>query len=325
MHTIRQAVYSQFPDLPVSFIALRRCHHCGKSSDTTIQLKKCARCSRVLYCSKTCQKAEWPRHKLACHDHNDSLVASSDPVHPSLLTLADALLEFGEAHHWSFRSMAKALVSLNGGVDWLQNPQKILNLLLVPVPTTTGIPERNPARRFRISEHRFTLLDDHLASSPTAADDWARWEPLRKSVADMYGRHPNFAGVLPTMFYVGDMKGTFLEFYPLFRPMHPSGLTPLLADEQAKMALLQHVLALTTGTINAGIPLRAVEEFGPLSMVVALPGQFVRGQGASWTWMALFSSWAEYRRGEHGHLDDLLDTLNFHHSPAEIMVAFNML
>jgi len=38
-----------------------RCHSCGKSQN----LKPC-RCHAVFYCDVTCQKKDWPNHKLAC-------------------------------------------------------------------------------------------------------------------------------------------------------------------------------------------------------------------------------------------------------------------
>ncbi|XP_071084689.1 uncharacterized protein [Haliotis cracherodii] len=39
------------------------CHLCKKRGDG---MKKCARCKTVLYCSKTCQRMDWPQHKLEC-------------------------------------------------------------------------------------------------------------------------------------------------------------------------------------------------------------------------------------------------------------------
>ncbi|XP_046573155.1 uncharacterized protein LOC124281171 [Haliotis rubra] len=42
---------------------LERCHRCKKRGDG---MKKCARCKNVLYCSKSCQKEDWPQHKHDC-------------------------------------------------------------------------------------------------------------------------------------------------------------------------------------------------------------------------------------------------------------------
>ncbi|KAK3356726.1 hypothetical protein B0T25DRAFT_138465 [Lasiosphaeria hispida] len=44
-----------------------RCHGCGMSHECFfLPLKKCARCSRVYYHSRDCQKQHWKRHKPTC-------------------------------------------------------------------------------------------------------------------------------------------------------------------------------------------------------------------------------------------------------------------
>ncbi|XP_067669581.1 uncharacterized protein [Haliotis asinina] len=42
---------------------LETCYRCKKRGDG---MKKCARCKNVLYCSKSCQREDWPRHKRDC-------------------------------------------------------------------------------------------------------------------------------------------------------------------------------------------------------------------------------------------------------------------
>ena len=46
----------------------RECSSCGKASES---LKHCTRCRKVSYCGKSCQQADWPRHKSMCADHED--------------------------------------------------------------------------------------------------------------------------------------------------------------------------------------------------------------------------------------------------------------
>lgn len=53
----------QLPDPPLPDKE-ESCNHCGKSSD--VKLRTCSQCHDVKYCSKKCQKAEWPKHKLDC-------------------------------------------------------------------------------------------------------------------------------------------------------------------------------------------------------------------------------------------------------------------
>lgn len=41
--------------------------NCARCSETSRELKRCARCKKVLYCSVECQRSDWPRHKSICH------------------------------------------------------------------------------------------------------------------------------------------------------------------------------------------------------------------------------------------------------------------
>ncbi|KAI0533239.1 putative MYND domain protein [Xylaria digitata] len=41
----------------------RTCNNCKKASS---ELKRCAKCSTTLYCSRDCQKADWKTHKKIC-------------------------------------------------------------------------------------------------------------------------------------------------------------------------------------------------------------------------------------------------------------------
>jgi len=40
------------------------CEHCNKK--TKDELKQCGRCKNVSYCSRECQVAHWPKHKIDC-------------------------------------------------------------------------------------------------------------------------------------------------------------------------------------------------------------------------------------------------------------------
>ncbi len=56
-------------DLPVTKVRVRphkmqgSCTTCKKASS---ELKRCAKCSTTLYCSRDCQKADWKTHKKVC-------------------------------------------------------------------------------------------------------------------------------------------------------------------------------------------------------------------------------------------------------------------
>ncbi|KAF5325028.1 hypothetical protein D9619_010091 [Psilocybe cf. subviscida] len=63
------------------------CSHCLKSRvQKGVTLSKCAGCKTALYCSKECQKAAWPLHRLGCKFNQRSLIQtggvySGKPLH----------------------------------------------------------------------------------------------------------------------------------------------------------------------------------------------------------------------------------------------------
>lgn len=42
------------------------CALCGKAEDGLVKLKKCTKCKEAQYCSKDCQRQDWPSHKKTC-------------------------------------------------------------------------------------------------------------------------------------------------------------------------------------------------------------------------------------------------------------------
>ena len=44
----------------------QECAHCYTATRTGRELKRCARCKAVSFCSRHCQKAAWPLHKREC-------------------------------------------------------------------------------------------------------------------------------------------------------------------------------------------------------------------------------------------------------------------
>lgn len=73
-------VYSK---LKKSTVRKARCYHCHELKDSS-EVHLCSRCKVVLYCSRDCQVADFPRHKKACKhlrdtkkmDETDSVVSS---------------------------------------------------------------------------------------------------------------------------------------------------------------------------------------------------------------------------------------------------------
>lgn len=53
----------------------RRCHFCGKHAE---HIKRCARCGKVQYCGRQCQKKHWKEHKLVCQQSESTEEEETD-------------------------------------------------------------------------------------------------------------------------------------------------------------------------------------------------------------------------------------------------------
>eukprot|EP00808_Paulinella_micropora_P018860 g20361.t1 len=53
------------------------CKQCGAAGSTDKALSRCAACQLVSYCSRECQKVDWPQHKAACKPHKKKQAASA--------------------------------------------------------------------------------------------------------------------------------------------------------------------------------------------------------------------------------------------------------
>jgi len=53
-------------DLDTATQRQNKCFSCQKEEEEDAKLMTCSRCKMVRYCSATCQKADWKKHKLIC-------------------------------------------------------------------------------------------------------------------------------------------------------------------------------------------------------------------------------------------------------------------
>jgi hypothetical protein len=69
------------------------CHSCFEKG-WLVDLKRCTGCGLVSFCSKTCQKAAWPRHKRLCHlvqgKEPPNVFLSSYPQDQALTVIIDS-------------------------------------------------------------------------------------------------------------------------------------------------------------------------------------------------------------------------------------------
>ena len=68
---LRQAEEKVFPEYKTDKAqgseSVKACNRCGMWDTAVLKnLKKCSRCKAVSYCSRACQKQDWPQHKLTC-------------------------------------------------------------------------------------------------------------------------------------------------------------------------------------------------------------------------------------------------------------------
>lgn len=54
------------------------CNTCHKA-EPEVNLKRCAKCSATLYCSRECQKSDWKAHRKICGKQSGTLNATSGP------------------------------------------------------------------------------------------------------------------------------------------------------------------------------------------------------------------------------------------------------
>jgi len=48
-------------------ITLKQCNGCKKQETQQNQFQRCGKCKKVYYCSKECQRRDWPNHKKTCN------------------------------------------------------------------------------------------------------------------------------------------------------------------------------------------------------------------------------------------------------------------
>ncbi|RDX52841.1 hypothetical protein OH76DRAFT_129706 [Lentinus brumalis] len=300
------------PSLYIQVAALRRCQECGQAQDAEHRLQRCAGCFHILYCSKTCQKKAWKTHKLLCST-NAGIIERSDSIpQPQLEGLGfesfskftDVFRQWSDAHKNALYMCAKVVVMQRGGIAWSQNPQKMLAFFVTPRRSGNLLSLRNPSLMFQLQTMHLFDLEEHMAMSPDVRTKWEHDAPVRASMDAKFTTHPLYAGLLPTVTTIDGIDMVRLDYLTQFHP-NPS-LAPLAACvAPVRDIVLEDILHLALGSINAGFPLRP-EGSGPSQQF--LPGHFVRDQFTH-TWQPLFADWTQYRRGQHKGLDETLDGL----------------
>ncbi len=229
---------------------------------------------------------------------------------------AEAFSEFLDAHDWALQACAKAFVLQEGGIEWSQNPQKMLWMTLAPASSSGAPARRNSSRILKFKKHEFITLEEKFAEIPETGLKWAEYEPERQAAHRRFSIHPSYVGLLPVMFEVDGVSMTQSLYYPLYRPTRNTTYAQI-----SKHLTLGDILTLCIGSINEGFPLRPIDHASPL---LAFPGQYVRHQG-TWSWRPFFSDWNCYRRGAFKALDETLSRMTVGVTVPELMLFFRIL
>lgn len=321
--------------------ALRKCDLCSAPQTAKRQLRRCGGCNATKYCGKKCQVADWPRHKsvprslqftfladmllrLFCRINGSvwgeraltAIVQSCS--FPSFTAYFEGIKDFIDTHAWALNAIARVSVTLQaGGTDWFMKPPKALIITLLPYdPQAVAVPwETRRTPTFKVKRHDFVVISDELPGLLGTAEEWHRHAPIRAEQDEMLrsAAPDRYVGVLPVCFRVEGIEHVdVIRQYPRYR--RPSHVPEPVVGDLDKTRLIRDAFLFFAGSINSYFPLRA----DPANSQVGVPGHMVRNRGAR-SWQALFTNWREYRRGTHGGLDEVLDSLRTKLRPDVLM------
>ncbi|TBU43779.1 hypothetical protein BD309DRAFT_1000886 [Dichomitus squalens] len=260
-------------DTPPS-LKLRTCFQCRQPPGTDVQLKRCAGCADVVYCSK---------EEICRPIVKDTKGPTS--LERTELVFHQALKDFIEANHRAFQTFAKALALMQG--DSASDSDEALSRMLeVDLLCSKNSRQLNPTCSFVMSSYRWVTLDD-FRSEANNAEEWARAGSLRELATERYKKNPEFKALRTIVFRVAAVGMYDLYFYAQYRRTLPI-LDPAPQDIASLPAMVEDVFAITKASINADMAFKRVDD--DTSDYLPLPGRFVR-KHKSWVWEASFSSW----------------------------------
>ncbi len=223
----------------------------------------------------------------------------------SFSNFTDVFGQWNDAHRIALYMCAKVVVMQSGGIAWSQNPQKILAFFLTPRRPGNLLSLRNPSLMFQLQKMHLLDLEEHMAMFPEVKARWEDGAPVRASMAaKQRSKNPMYAGLLPAVTTIYGIDILQLDY---LTQCHPNPQLAPLTERLAPVRdiVLEDILHLALGSINAGFPLR-LEGSGSSRKI--LPGHFVRDHYTH-TWRPLCADWTQYRRGQHKGLDETLDGL----------------
>ncbi|KAL1947289.1 hypothetical protein VTO73DRAFT_14250 [Trametes versicolor] len=282
---------------------LRRCFECNRSPPNGAKLQKCAGCSSstALYCSKKCQKAAWPTHKILCcradWSELDTDIVDREAQslgYASTKLFSKSFCDFFTAHKWAINKATIAHILLKSGPSMeiaRTNPRlEILVFRFRCEPLPQHRAPRSPASTFKLVEHGFydplecarrRLLNPEQCITTLAQCSAFHKEHLKRN-------DPRYVGSMPVMYVVDGVAAPTVQLFPVHRPPPEN----FFAGAFVQTALGDFV-RLCVNSVNGHLPLRVADPRLPFHPV---PGRVGRADGR-WTWEPLFADWGEYVDG----------------------------
>ncbi|KAI0806921.1 hypothetical protein C8Q74DRAFT_1187381 [Fomes fomentarius] len=213
-------------------------------------LKRCAGCSVAVYCSRECQKAAWPTHKLVCSTNSANKDIEKDAPHVTLgyetaSSMFNAFTEWAGAQYITLTTLANCQVHGEGGVDFtFASPRAfVLYIRARNLKDTKG----NPRKAFYLERWGMADKDHH----PYITESWSIvkstceriTEEMRSSVASPY-----FVGYIPAFFLINGSGMKSYHQYAIYR----FGRTDDTALDTRTSAILDDVSAMCAATSHLG-------------------------------------------------------------------------
>ncbi|RDX52804.1 hypothetical protein OH76DRAFT_1344475 [Lentinus brumalis] len=303
-------------DLTAATPALRKCSRCGlASTDNRRVLRKCRGClAAPVYCSKECQRADWPIHRLSCtglsKNRRDFVSTGFERSAQSVGyqtsgDLVKALYEFLDAHEWAFETSMMAHAILTHGVNLSDHPRdQILRCRLA----CTSVPNTghgyNPAQGFRIVEFTYHSVESWIKGDLGTGVEYPDlgkvftegWKAAHEkfSARQKGVGCDHYVGLRAVGFTVDGVPASSIQFMPVYAVTDDT-LPSIRGD--ARIAL-EDLLSFCTRSINSGQfvlkrPIPPRKDIGPWE---AVPGRFLRRE-QNWIWEPLFEDWRDYQSG----------------------------
>ncbi|KAH9913472.1 uncharacterized protein BXZ73DRAFT_81933 [Epithele typhae] len=214
----------------------KRCLSSTALSSRSRPLKECSGCVTTKYCSRSCQRTDWPLHKAVCVPTKREPQLCSENVlsrYSCHSAAASAIRDWLEIHEHTLVVAANAtshmqpyvegIIESSPGKATVQDMIRCGGYLFFTLADTSNPPTTSPAASFALTfeeviSHGFEA--DQIPVWPH--DQWRSIGRLREAQAAAFqARHPERAGSVigffPVEFVVPELGVAVVRMYPIYR------------------------------------------------------------------------------------------------------------